>query len=183
MSVITRFERAGWRAPSRLKRNVRTSVDGKAIATLLTAPIIYSVFIPLVLLDLWMTLYQWTCFPIYGIAKVRRGDYIALDRHRLTYLSGIEKINCTYCSYANGVIAYIREIAARTEQYWCPIKHAGAVRDTHSRYHRFAEYGDAVGYRQMLGPLRESLRDARDTDVAEACERPTGTDGRAAANG
>ena len=63
------------------------------------------------------------CFPIYGIERVQRRRYFAIDRHTLAYLNAIEKANCLYCSHANGVIAYVREVAARTEQYWCPIKH------------------------------------------------------------
>ena len=55
-----------------------------------SAPIIYSVALPFLLLDLWVTLYQWICFPIYGIPYVRRSDYVALDRRKLGYLNGIE---------------------------------------------------------------------------------------------
>ncbi len=73
--------------------------------------------------------------------------YFALDRHRLAYLNGIEKANCTFGTYANGVVAYVREVAARTEQYWCPIKHSRTVRDPHARYQGFFDYGDAEGYR------------------------------------
>ena len=46
-----------------------------------------------------------------------RGQYIVIDRHRLKYLNAIEKLNCVYCGYGNGVIAYARDIAGRTEQY------------------------------------------------------------------
>ena len=45
------------------------------------------------------------------------GGYLAFDRHRLTYLNFAEKLNCEYCAYANGILAYFTEIAARTEQY------------------------------------------------------------------
>lgn len=34
----------------------------------------------------------------------------------------MEKVNCVYCSYFNGLMSYLREIAGRTEQYWCPIR-------------------------------------------------------------
>jgi len=57
---------------------------------------------------------------------------------------------CVYCGYANGLIAYVREIAARTEQYWCPIKHARPIPAPHARYRVFFEYGDARAYRQEL---------------------------------
>ena len=125
---------------------------------ILTAPFIYAVIIPFVLLDLFATIYQAVCFPVYGIAKARRQDFIRFDRTQLGYLNGIEKLNCAYCSYANGLIAYVREIASRTEQYWCPIKHAERVAGVHDRYPGFLEYGDAEGYLRRLQELRELLQ-------------------------
>ena len=124
-----------------------------------TAPLIYSLLMPLVLFDGWVTVYQRICFPLYGIAPVRRRPYFVFDRHRLAYLSAVEKINCTFCSYANGVIAYTREVVSRTEQYWCPIKHAKTPVSPHGRYERFAEFGDSVSYRARLDDVwRTSAR-------------------------
>lgn len=125
--------------------------------TLLTAPLIYSLIIPFVLLDSAVTLYQAVCFPIYGIPKVKRRDYLIFDRGRLAYLNLIEKLNCAYCSYGNGLLAYVREIAARTEQHWCPIKHAGRVKSPHARYNRFIDYGDAEIYRQEIEKTRRNF--------------------------
>jgi hypothetical protein len=122
-----------------------------------TAPIIYSLAVPLALLDLALSIYQWLCFPIYGIACVRRGRFVVIDRHQLRYLNSIERLNCIYCGYGNGVLAYAREIAARTEQYWCPIKHARQVLDPHRRYARFADFGDAEAYRETVTRLRAEL--------------------------
>ncbi len=65
----------------------------------------------------------------------------------------LEKFNCIYCGYGNGVAAYGKEIIARTEQYWCPIKHAERVKDPHTRYYNFFEYGDAEGYRNNLATV------------------------------
>jgi hypothetical protein len=90
---------------------------------------------------------------------VRRSQYIVIDRHHVAYLNAIEKLNCVYCGYANGVFAYVREIAGRTEQYWCPIRHAKRVRAPHRHYRRFVDYGDAEGYRRRLLPLRDELKD------------------------
>ena len=87
------------------------------------------VLIPVALLDVFVSVFQAICFPIYKIPKVRRRDYLVFDRNHLAYLNFIEKINCAYCSYANGVIAFAREVAARTEVYWCPIKHARRMLD------------------------------------------------------
>jgi hypothetical protein len=134
----------------------------------LTTPLIYSLGLPLVMLDIWVSVYQWVCFPIYGIDRVRRDSYFALDRHRLAYLNAVEKANCLYCGYATGLLAYVREVTARTEQYWCPIKHARRVVVPHRRYANFVEYGDAAGYRRRLAQMRRTLQPAR---VASARER------------
>jgi hypothetical protein len=142
----------------RLRQSIPQYIREASLLSLLTAPIIYSLLVPLVMLDLWVTAYQRVCFPIYGVARVPRRRYFAIDRHKLAYLNGIEKVNCTFCSYANGLIAYVREVAARTEQYWCPIKHARAIPAPHSRYQSFADYGDAHAYRSDLPSLRRGLR-------------------------
>lgn len=126
---------------------------------LLSAPFIYSLFIPIVLLDLWVSLYQAICFRAYRIPQVRRSNYIAFDRHHLKYLNWIEAFNCNYCAYANGVIAYAREIASRTEQYWCPIKHAVRIEQPHQRYLDFLDYGEADSYHAHLDEYRRKLRE------------------------
>lgn len=127
------------------------------LGSILTAPVIYAMAIPLVFLDLSFTVYQQICFRAYGIPRVRRRDYLVNDRHRLAYLNTIEKINCTYCGYGNGVIAYAREIISRTEQYWCPIRHARHVPGAHERYPRFFDYGDAEAYLEGLEDKRHVL--------------------------
>lgn len=127
-------------------------------ATNLSAPVVYSLIVPLLVLDMWISAYQAVCFRAYGIPRVRRADYVALDRGHLAYLNWIEALNCLYCGYANGLIAYVREVASRTEQYWCPIKHALRVSDPHHRYFEFLEYGDAEGYRARLEEFRDKLR-------------------------
>jgi hypothetical protein len=147
-------------AHRRLKQSVPRYIREGGLRSLLTAPVIYSLLFPLALLDAWVTLYQWVCFPIYGIARVHRSEYFVIDRHKLAYLNAIEKVNCTFCSYANGVIAYVREVAACTEQYWCPIKHGGTVPTPHARYDRFFDYGNAEGYHRDLSMLRQRLRPA-----------------------
>lgn len=123
----------------------------------ISAPIIYSVLVPMLLLDLFVTIYQYICFPLYGIPRVRRRDYFVFDRAYLGYLNIIEKINCAYCSYGNGLISYIKEIVGRTEQYWCPIKHARRVMQAHPYYDGFVDYGDAETYRDELDRLRAEL--------------------------
>jgi len=116
----------------------------------LTAPAIYSLIIPFVIIDVWVMLYQEVCFPVYGIAKVRRRDYLVFDRQYLAYLNVLEKLNCGYCSYVAGTVAFVREVAARTEQHWCPIKHARKVISAHHHYGEFLEFGDAPAYREWV---------------------------------
>jgi hypothetical protein len=122
--------------------------------TVLTAPVIYSLVVPLVLLDLFVTLYQAICFPAYGIEKVKRADFIRVDRHHLAYLNALQKLNCVYCGYANGLIGYVQEIAGRTEAFWCPIKHAARIGMHHAYYAQFVDYGDAEGFEAGLEASR-----------------------------
>ena len=128
---------------------------------LLTTPVIWLCVIPILFTDLVGSLYQAICFPIYGIPKVRRSDYLAFDRHHLSYLNLAEKLSCEYCAYVNGVLGYFTEIAARTEQHWCPIKHAGCVKCAHSRYKKFIDYGDAEQYRHNIESVRRSFEDIK----------------------
>ena len=127
--------------------------------SIITTPAILSCIVPIVLIDLWTTAYQFVCFPAYGIPKVRRSDYVVMDRHKLRYLNSIERINCVYCEYVNGVIAYVQEIAGRTEQHWCPIKHALRLKTRHSRYKHFIDYGDAGEYRKHVEEVRRDFKD------------------------
>ncbi len=124
----------------------------------LTSPLIYSLIIPFAVIDAWVSLYQAVCFRVYGISQVKRSRYMVFDRAGLAYLNALEKLNCAYCSYVNGVIAYVREVGSRTEQYWCPIKHARRVLGTHPRYTGFEEYGRGEHYHDQLQSLRAKLR-------------------------
>ena len=153
-----RFEREAYEVNRRLKQRLPAFLRESSPLTILTAPLIYSLIVPVALLDLWVTTYQAVCFRAYGIARVRRSAYIVIDRHALAYLNGVEKLNCVFCGYANGVFAYVREVAGRTEQYWCPIRHARRIRAPHPHYREFVEYGDADGYKRKLIPLRDALK-------------------------
>jgi hypothetical protein len=124
------------------------------IGHILSAPVVYGMIVPLALLDLTVTLYQHICFRIYKVPRVVRSEYLIIDRHRLPYLNTIQKINCVYCGYGNGLLAYAREIIARTEQYWCPIKHARRARGLHDREQKFFDYGDADAWRNELQKVR-----------------------------
>jgi len=145
-------------AHHRVRKGIYRYLYETPIRHLAMAPFIYAVVIPIAFLDLSMTIYQSICFTFMGIARVPRRRYVVIDRHRLPYLNAIEKLNCMYCGYANGVLAYAVEIGSRTEQYWCPIRHATQIAGPHTRYKDFATYGDAESYRTRLEDLRAKLR-------------------------
>jgi len=153
------FEEEAKRSHRLLAVTVRRYLRESPLPHLLTAPVIWFNLLPALFMDLTATCYQMVCFPIYGIPKVKRREHLVIDRHALRYLNLIEKINCVYCGYFNGVISYTQEIAARTEQYWCPIKHARRLTRLHSRYHKFFEYGDAERYRRQLDKIRRDFAD------------------------
>lgn len=155
---MVEFEHGITERNRRLRLDLGAFMARSPFGTVATAPVIYSLLIPLILLDAWVSFYQAVCFRAYRLPRVRRSQYIVVDRSRLSYLNAVEAMNCLYCEYANGVIAYAREISSRTEQYWCPIKHALAVTDPHLRYYQFLEYGDAEGYRGRLEEFRRRLR-------------------------
>lgn len=106
----------------------------------------------IVALDLTAALYQLVCFPIYKIKWVKRSEYILIfDRNRLAYLNGLEKIGCTYCGYVNGVCRYWKEIAGRTEKYWCGIMHEnrpGFKTQEDQVSQSFARFGDEKDFRK-----------------------------------
>jgi len=156
-----KFERDVKKQHRQLAKRIRHYLKEAPIANILTAPVIWSCLFPAVFMDMVLSFYQAVCFPIYGIPKVNRKDYIVVDRHYLSYLNGLEKINCTYCGYFNGLIGYVQEIAARTEQYWCPIKHARKTRFVHDRYSKFLSYGDGVGYRENIESIRHKFDDIK----------------------
>lgn len=157
-----RFEREVVEMQRRLRKSsLRYLLEAK-FSHLVTAPVIYGAIVPLALADLAISVYQWLCFPAYGIPRVRRADHFIYDRHLLPYLNSIEKLNCLYCSYGNGLMAYGREVIARTEQYWCPIKHARRAQAPHLRYEKFTDYGDVEAYRRELEALRRDYPDAED---------------------
>jgi hypothetical protein len=143
-----------------IKRLFKYITDAK-IKHIVSVPFIWICIIPIALMDITISLYQEICFPIYGIPKVKRQDYVIFDRQYLNYLNMIEKINCAYCSYVNGLFGYFQEIAGRTEQFWCPIKHAKRIKSLHSRYYKFINYGDAEVYRSELEKTRHDFKDLK----------------------
>lgn len=157
-----RFEEEIVRRHRELRTHLARYVFSARPMVWITAPVIYSLIVPFAIVDLWGSIYQAVCFRVYGIPQVQRHRYLVFERSGLAYLNAIEKLNCAYCSYVNGVIAYVREIGSRTEQYWCPIKQARRVIDAHARYAGFEEFGDGEHYHDRLKVLQADIRTAKD---------------------
>lgn len=150
------FERNVRRLQRRQRIGLWNYLRKAPIAHILSSPVIYSLLGPLLLLDISISIYQHICFRIYGVPLVNRSEHIVIDRHRLPYLNAIESLNCMYCGYGNGLIAYTREVIARTEQYWCPIKHAQHRIHAHERTHMFVDYGDLESWRKNFKKIRHN---------------------------
>lgn len=119
------------------------------LRNLISTPLIYSLIIPLVILDIFTEVYHQICFRLYKLPLVKRSNYIRIDRHKLKYLGLINKVGCIYCGYANGLIHYVSEIGARTEKYWCGIQHKRVKGFIAPKHHKdFVKYGDEKAYRK-----------------------------------
>ena len=120
----------------------------------LSVPFIWMVLAPVITLHIFVEIYHQVCFRLYDVERVRASAYFNFDRQKLSYLSFLDKLNCGYCSYVNGVFAYVGEIGRRTEYYWCGIKHANHPDNPIFAYQdKFANYGDEAAY--------ESIREHR----------------------
>lgn len=108
------------------------------------APLIWMMIIPVEFSDVFLEIYHQIAFPIYGIKKVKRSEYIKiLDRARLPYLTWYEKIGCAYCGYVNGWLHYASVVAGRTQNYFCAISHIEKRGFIPSEFEKsFAKYGD-----------------------------------------
>jgi len=152
-----RFEENLRKIHHELKTGILPWLRDSEIRNIVSAPFIYAMIVPFVALDLFLFIYQSICFPLYRIPKVKRANYVIVDRHQLAYLNAIEKINCMFCGYADGLLAYTRQVLSRTEMYWCPIKHARKVLDPHRDYYRFGDYAGAEGHAERVAALRREL--------------------------
>lgn len=127
------------------------------LSHLFTSPLVYAMVIPAIFVDITLFIYQNVIFRIYGFKLVKRSDYIIFDRQYLRYLNSIEKLNCLYCSYFNGLMHYAAEVSAKTELFFCPIKHAKKTLYRHRHYKKFLTYGDGEDYQKRLKKIRENI--------------------------
>ena len=75
-------------------------------------------------MDMYAWIFQNTYFRAHKIPLINRDDYVRVDRHKLNKLTAVQKLNCIYCGYANGVVAYFKAVTNRMEKYSCAIMHA-----------------------------------------------------------
>ena len=147
------LKETGRRHPALKNQSIQEILKYKGLQ-IITAPFIYLCLLPTIFLDLVVTLYQKICFPLYGIPQIKRKDYVIIDRYKLKYLNFSKKFNCVYCGYFTGVISYAQEIVGKTEQYWCPIKHAIKLKNSHNHYAKFMDYDDTKGYQETFVKIR-----------------------------
>ncbi len=153
------FDKETKKRHKQLSTKIHTYLLESSPWSIIVVPVIWFCIVPAVFMDLVISFYQLICFTAYDIPKVKRKDYIVIDHHSLCYLNVIEKFNCIYCSYFNGLIAYVQEIVARTEQHWCPIKHARKLSTIHSRYHKYLEYGDHEEFKNRFDEISNDYDD------------------------
>lgn len=127
----------------------------KSYRHFLSMPFIYGMIFPAIFLDISLFIYQQTALRLYHIPLVKRSDYIIFDRKHLSYLNFMQKINCLYCSYVNGLFQFAVEIAGRTEKYWCPIKSAQRKKWEHSWEQFFADYGNPEEFKKIFNSNKE----------------------------
>jgi hypothetical protein len=128
------------------------------IRQIIAIPFILGMIVPAIFLDICITIYHAVAFPLYGIPRVKRYEYIIFDRRFLDYLNIIQKVQCLYCSYVNGLFAYAVEIAARTERYWCPLKAAHKPKFSHGWYKDFADYGNPEEWKEKYHHDEKSFK-------------------------
>lgn len=123
----------------------------KTARTLVSIPFIWGVLPAVIIMHIAIFIYQAVCFRLYDIERVRLRDFICFDREKLSYLAPVDKLNCAYCSYVNGLFGYASEIGHRTEYYWCGIKHRNQPDNPAFAYQsKFAAYGDKDEYDAVL---------------------------------
>jgi len=125
--------------PSLIIQNNKKIRSSSVLFTPLAALTIYSMIIPVIILDIWTTVYQSIYFSILDIPKIKKSDYIMYDRWQLNKLNILQRFNCVYCEYVNGLLAWAKGVSNQTEIYSCAIKHS-AIRRGQNNQVDFYDY-------------------------------------------
>jgi len=67
-------------------------------------------------------------FTTMEIPKISKKQFVVMERWDLSKLTFWQKINCVYCEYANGILAFAKAVGNQTEIYSCAIKHRHALK-------------------------------------------------------
>jgi hypothetical protein len=125
---------------------------GMLIRHTVNKPLLWSLVVPIAIVDIFAVFYNHTGFRICGIPRVKRANYVRIDRHKLQYLTLWQKFGCLYCGYANGVLQYCVETGARLETYWCGIQHVQDDNFIAPPHHQnYAAYGDEDEFNEKYG--------------------------------
>ena len=127
------------------------------IRYLLSTPFIYGMAIPMIIFHLFIEIYHRITFFLYGIEYVDMKKHFVFNRHSLLQLSLLQKINCIYCEYGNGLASYIKEIIGRTEAYWCPIKNGKNTKYTHKNYKFFMDKNEVKEFEKVRENIRNKI--------------------------
>jgi hypothetical protein len=115
----------------------------------IVAALAWVCILPLVTADFFIEIYHRITFPLCKMPCVKRSKYIKIDRYKLKYLTFLQKFNCVYCGYGNGVVRYWGQIFKDTESYWCGVQHKSDRKWIAPEHHKnFAKYGDKKGFEE-----------------------------------
>lgn len=103
---------------------------------------IFGMAIPMMIADISARIYQVVYFSIHDIPKIKRSDYVVLDRWKMKGLTLRQKINCWYCEYANGVANWLKALVTQTEIYSCAIKHQVVPKGQEKQQEAYYERGE-----------------------------------------
>jgi hypothetical protein len=101
----------------------------------LAAWLLYLALPAVIFIDIILILGNHIIFPLVGIPKINRSDYIKpFSRSKLMNVSIWYKLGCIYCSYTNGVAYYFQVIAMKIEFLYCPWKQKDKTKISHHRF-------------------------------------------------
>lgn len=127
------------------------------IKYLLSTPFIYGMIVPMLFFHILIEIYHRVCFYLYDMEYIDYRNHFRFDRHRIGGISPLQKFNCIYCEYGNGLASFTKEVIGKTEAFWCPIKHEDSPESPHAYYQQFMEYGNGRNFEEKRETVREKL--------------------------
>lgn len=128
------------------------------IRYLISTPFIYGMLIPMIIFHILIELYHRIVFSLYDIEYVDYKQHFIFKRYKLNKLTLLQKINCIYCEYGNGLASYIKSIIGKTEVYWCPIKNGRNKNFTHEYYNKFIDVDNVENFEFHRENMRNEVQ-------------------------